>query len=323
VQERIDAIELDQGAVDAFVARALEFDVVWCEIPEAVVLHAEITRRGGRPPGILALDVHGLHRVELLRSHYLAAHGLDPWPAMLASERVHFIGASNIQYERLLAAGIAPSRAHRLSAAAVVYQLMLPDADERLSPECTTDGALAPEVPFDAVLVAGTGRRDPDTWLEAAALLPDVPFVAVGESAESLAAHRARLELPELANVRAVPTVPLESFIAAVRRSRVCVVCLKPGDADGGHTTVCIAQTVGVPVIASRVPGVIDYVDDGVSARVVPPADPRALATSIRWLWESRETRERLVRGGLAAEVVRRDHLGPALLEALRRASAQ
>ena len=43
----------------------------------------------------------------------------------------------------------------------------------------------------------------------------------------------------------------------------------------------------------------------GVSARVVPAADPRALATAIRWLWQDASQRERLVRGGRTAAEVR------------------
>jgi hypothetical protein len=300
--EEITAIELNQAEVDAFVERAAEFDIVWCETPEAMILHGELTRRNRLPPAIFAMEVHGLHRAQLLRS----VLPRDPWPSIVASSRFRFLAASDVQHRGLVDARVPPDHIDRLDAAAFVYQLMLPDADARLRPQFSDD-ALAPEAPADAVIIAGTGRRDAATWMEAASLLPDIPFVALGHAGA------------ELPNVTALAPIPLEAFIAAVRRSRVSVVCLRPGDGDGGHTTVCVSQAVGVPVIASAVPGVMDYVERDVSAKLVEPSDPRALATAIRWLWEDSALRARLVRGGLVAEQSRRAISERGLLQAFHR----
>jgi glycosyltransferase involved in cell wall biosynthesis len=43
-------------------------------------------------------------------------------------------------------------------------------------------------------------------------------------------------------------------------------------------------MSYGVPTIASRVGGIPDIIEDGVSGLLVPPADPQSLATAIERL---------------------------------------
>ena len=128
-----------------------------------------------------------------------------------------------------------------------------------------------------------------------------------------------RLLLPEYA-VAEAPSPDLYPF-AAIRRSQLAVVCLQSGDGDGGHTSVCLAQALGTPVIASRVPGVIDYVKDRIDAHVIPPGDARALASAIRWLWSDSAARSRLVSGGFATELARRPVSEGRALTMIRRAA--
>jgi glycosyltransferase involved in cell wall biosynthesis len=44
---------------------------------------------------------------------------------------------------------------------------------------------------------------------------------------------------------------------------------------------LCEAESCGVPVIASRIGGIPDVVLDGVTGKLVPPAEPRALAEAV------------------------------------------
>ncbi|MCP2094433.1 Glycosyltransferase involved in cell wall bisynthesis [Actinosynnema pretiosum] len=52
------------------------------------------------------------------------------------------------------------------------------------------------------------------------------------------------------------------------------------------------AMACGVPVVATSVGGLVDSVVDGVTGRLVPPRDPRALAVALRALLSDRTRRE-------------------------------
>jgi glycosyltransferase involved in cell wall biosynthesis len=56
------------------------------------------------------------------------------------------------------------------------------------------------------------------------------------------------------------------------------------GDTEGLGVVLLDAMSYGIPAIASRVGGIPDIIEDGVSGVLVPPADPEALATAIERL---------------------------------------
>jgi glycosyltransferase involved in cell wall biosynthesis len=65
----------------------------------------------------------------------------------------------------------------------------------------------------------------------------------------------------------------------------------------------------------------MDYVADGVDARLVPPEDPRSLAAAIGELWEDAPAREKLARGGRQTEMARVRRFGEVFLRALTSAT--
>jgi phosphatidyl-myo-inositol dimannoside synthase len=68
------------------------------------------------------------------------------------------------------------------------------------------------------------------------------------------------------------------------------------GNVDGLPNTVLEALASGRPVIASRVAGIPDVIEDGRSGLLVPAGDVEALAAALRRLSDEPETRERLGR---------------------------
>ena len=56
------------------------------------------------------------------------------------------------------------------------------------------------------------------------------------------------------------------------------------GDTEGLGVVLLDAMSYGIPAIASRVGGIPDIIEDGVSGVLVPPADPESLANAIETL---------------------------------------
>ena len=81
--------------------------------------------------------------------------------------------------------------------------------------------------------------------------------------------------------------IPPDELQASYARAAVCVlpsVLDARGDTEGLGVVLLEAMNHGTPVIASRVGGIPDIVEDGVSGLLVPPGDAEALAAAVRRL---------------------------------------
>ena len=70
------------------------------------------------------------------------------------------------------------------------------------------------------------------------------------------------------------------------------------GDTEGLGVALLDAMSYGIPAIASRVGGIPDIIEDGVSGLLVPPADPEALAAAIERVARDPAYAKRLADGG-------------------------
>ncbi|MFN2571897.1 MAG: glycosyltransferase family 4 protein [Gemmatimonadales bacterium] len=70
------------------------------------------------------------------------------------------------------------------------------------------------------------------------------------------------------------------------------------GDTEGLGVALLDAMSYGIPTIASRVGGIPDIIEDGVSGVLVPPADPQALADAIERLARDPALAKRLAEAG-------------------------
>ena len=70
------------------------------------------------------------------------------------------------------------------------------------------------------------------------------------------------------------------------------------GDTEGLGVALLDAMSYGIPAIASRVGGIPDIIEDGVSGILVPPADPQALADAVERLSRDPAYARRLGEGG-------------------------
>jgi sugar transferase (PEP-CTERM/EpsH1 system associated) len=82
---------------------------------------------------------------------------------------------------------------------------------------------------------------------------------------------------------------------AVLARARMLVL---PSRSEGIPLTVLEAMACGLPVLATRVGGLPEVVEDGTTGLLVPPADPAALAEAMAALWDDPDRRDRMGRAG-------------------------
>jgi glycosyltransferase involved in cell wall biosynthesis len=156
-------------------------------------------------------------------------------------------------------------------------------------------------LPEDRFLVGMTARCSPEKggewWVRALALLraggEDVHGVLVGggEELESWKALARRLDIAERMTF-AGTRMDVPRWLAAMD-VQVC-----PSLQESFGLAAVEAQAAGVPVVATRVDGLLEVLHDGIDALLVPPGDAMALCEAVRALLRSPELRRRLVEAG-------------------------
>ncbi|HKI18887.1 MAG TPA: glycosyltransferase, partial [Isosphaeraceae bacterium] len=91
---------------------------------------------------------------------------------------------------------------------------------------------------------------------------------------------------------------------AVLARARMFVL---PSRSEGIPLTVLEAMARGLPVVATRVGGLAEVVEDGVTGLLVPPADPAALAAAIVGIWDDPNRGNRMGGAGRQRVVERFD----------------
>jgi len=158
------------------------------------------------------------------------------------------------------------------------------------------------DVPSGAALLLTVGRltvqKGHATLLEAIARLktsePPHVFVFAGDGQlrtelEQKAQHLGIAEQVRFLGVRGDVN---ELLLAAD-------IFVQPSVSEGLSLALLEALLAGLPVLATQVEGVVNVVEDGVSALLVPPKDPVALAHAIERLTKERDLRKSL---GLAGK---------------------
>ena len=98
---------------------------------------------------------------------------------------------------------------------------------------------------------------------------------------------------------------------------RTAHLMLNPSCVDNMPISLLEAMASGVPIVSTNVGGVPYMVQDGVSALLVPPRDPEALAHAARRILEDPQLASRLRRGGLdAVQAYSWDRVRPRLMDA-------
>ncbi|MGE0452859.1 MAG: glycosyltransferase [Vicinamibacteria bacterium] len=196
--------------------------------------------------------------------------------------------------ERALALGAPPARLR-----SVRYGVDL----ERFAP-AAADGELRARLgaPADALLVFAIGRlvekKGFAVLVEAAAktgVRLHVAIAGAGDLAPALRERAAALGAP----VTLVGPLGHDLVPRALRAADVVAVPSvvdRAGNVDGLPNTLLEALAAGRPLVASRVAGIPEVVEDGRNGVLVAPGDPDALAAALRRLAGDPDLRERLGR---------------------------
>jgi glycosyltransferase involved in cell wall biosynthesis len=178
---------------------------------------------------------------------------------------------------RRMDAVVAVSRAARAGLPAGVSARVLPpsliDPDRPLPTRAEARRALGLDPACPVVLAVG--RLAPvkglDVLARAAEALPEAEVAVIGEGPERarLAGTRLRLLGPRADAARLLPAAD--------------VVAL-PSRSEGFPQVPLHAMAAERPVVATRVGGTPEVVEDGGTGLLVPPEDPRALAEALRHL---------------------------------------
>lgn len=146
------------------------------------------------------------------------------------------------------------------------------------------------DMPADAPLIGMIARVSPwkgqEVFLEAAALvlqiMPDCRFIAIGgvfdgetQHLDALMATHNRLGLGTAVRIAGF-TSKARHYIPAFD-----ALILPSTSPDPFPTVILEAMSAAIPVIATAHGGALEMIQDGESGLLVPPADPKALATAI------------------------------------------
>jgi glycosyltransferase involved in cell wall biosynthesis len=97
--------------------------------------------------------------------------------------------------------------------------------------------------------------------------------------------------------------LPRPAVLERMRAAHVLVlpsILDREGRREGIPVTLMEAMGSGLPVVASRMSGIPELVEDGRSGLLTPPGDPRALADALARLWGAPELRRHLGRNARA-----------------------
>jgi glycosyltransferase involved in cell wall biosynthesis len=134
-------------------------------------------------------------------------------------------------------------------------------------------------------------RKGVEVLLEA--LQPGMRLLIAGDGEHRAALERKAAELGITSRVRFLGRCDAGRVRGLLEGAAALVV---PSTYEGMPLVVLEAMEAGVPVVASRVSGIPEVVEDGRTGWLVPPEDPRALAAALTEVLERPEEAQR--RGG-------------------------
>jgi glycosyltransferase involved in cell wall biosynthesis len=271
----------------ARVLKRLRPDVVHAHDPHAVAMAALASSVGAASIGPGTPAIVAARRVDF----HLKGNSFSRWKYRQVD---CFIAASEAIRQMLLADGVPPDRTVTVHEGIdLEHVLAAPPVDVHATFWLPHQ---APVIANVAALVAHKGQRH---LVDAAHLVvrdvPDARFVIFGEG-----------ELRD-ALERQIRDYHLEKHVLLPGFRTDVLGCLKTVDifamssvSEGLGTSLLDAMACARPIVATRVGGIPELVDDGVNGLLVPPRDERSLAAALVRLLSDSALRQRMGEAGSA-----------------------
>jgi len=136
-------------------------------------------------------------------------------------------------------------------------------------------------------------QKDPLTLLKAIKILPKGTLLMVGDG--ELRPHVEKYVCKHNLNKRVLILGQRKDVPRILAASDIFILSSRW---EGLPYTIIEAMIVGLPIVATRVGGVSELVEDGVTGFLVPPKDPKALAEAIQKLLDDPELRKEMGQAG-------------------------
>lgn len=141
---------------------------------------------------------------------------------------------------------------------------------------------------------------------------PRIKLIIAGEGPEEINLKSLSAELSLENRIEFIGTVPLLRAVSLLKGA-ICTVV--PSLSEGGGLVNVEAQAASCPVIASRVGGIPEYVQDGVSGLLFESKNSKDLANKMKMIISNKALRNKLILGGIKhAEKFSWEILGPKYL---------
>ncbi len=117
-----------------------------------------------------------------------------------------------------------------------------------------------------------------EAWRTVSAARPSTTLCVAGDGARRAWCLEALADDVSAQRCRLPGRIPQRDLVDWYDAADVFVL---PSHSEGTPVSILEAQSRGLPVVATRVGGIVDLVDDGVTGRLVPPHDAPALASAL------------------------------------------
>ena len=261
-------LSVNRAALDAAIDEMAPFDAVFCDSPEAVLLHFVRTQRGLRPLPFLINEVDGLRTARAVQRLVLRHYRCDPLPPALADPRLLWFSILPDPGTAGAGLGLPADRLVYLPMARSSVAFFFPDLVARQDDLIARLGDRAPD-PDDRILGLGSHERDwacLDAALRATGLTADV----IGNVADRPAGP-----------IRWLGSQPPGDYLWSIAAAGIVVIPLRDAGRAAGQLSCALPMRLGKALVATTVPSLAAHVRPGVTGLGYPLGDAEALGNAL------------------------------------------